>query len=232
MKTGKWICLTIMGLMLLTTGNSFADDNFNKLLTERIINYYNLENSDIEVELRSNRFDFSSLVYDDLTIEPMTRSKPRGLLSFEVTLLKNGTKVKREQIRVKISHFDNVLIATERLGRHKKLNSDNTQIKRMEITSLTSRPLTSDQSLFDLWTKRDIRKDQILSSNSVETIPTILSGQGVSILYRSSALEISLSGIAMESGYTGEKIRIKNDRSKKILTCTVLDGETVEIAAN
>jgi flagella basal body P-ring formation protein FlgA len=102
----------------------------------------------------------------------------------------------------------------------------------MEITSLTSRPLTSENSLADLWAKRDIRKDQILSSGSVEKIPTVLSGQGVSILYKSAILEISAKGVAMESGYVGEKIRIKNDQSKKVLTGTILDSETVEITTN
>jgi len=232
MKTGKWICLTIIGLMLSITGNAFSENDFTELLTERIISYYNLENSDVEIEVRSNRFDLDSLVYDDMSIKPMTNSDPRGLLSFEATLLNDQKEVGQGQVRVKISYFGNVLVATERLGRHKILGADNSKIERMDITSLTSNPLTSDDSLAEFWTKRDIRKGQIISSNSVEKIPTILSGQGVSILYRSSALEISLSGIAVESGYTGEKIKIKNDQSNKILTCTVLDNETVEVVSN
>ncbi len=231
MKNGKWICLFIIGLILTTAANSFSNTYFEKLLTESIINFYNLEEHDIEVDIRSNRFDTSSLFFDSLAIKPMTNSKPRGLLAFKIALFKEGREIKKGQIRVKIAYYDNVLVATDRIRRHQSITSENCKLERMEITSLTSRPLTSENSLADLWAKRDIRKDQILSSGSVEKIPTVLSGQGISILYKSAVLEISAKGVAMESGYVGEKIRIKNDQSKKVLTGTILDSETIEIAA-
>lgn len=231
MKNGKWICLIIIGLILTAASNGFCNSEFKKLLSENIINFYNLEEYDIEVEIRSNRFDVGQLDFDSLSINPMTNSKPRGLLSFKVVLFNEGQNIKSGQIRVKIAYFENVLIAADRIGRHQVINQENCLSKRMEITSLTSRPLTSESSLADLWSKRDIRKGQILSSGSIEKIPTILSGQGVSILYKSAVLEISAKGKALESGYIGEKIRIKNEQSKKILTGTIIDGETVVIAA-
>jgi len=232
MKCGKWICLIIMGMMILSTGNVFSNDKFESLLYNEIINYYDLNDADVEIEVRSNRLALDTLTFDSLSIRSLTRSKPRGLLGLQVMLYNQGKEIQTGQIRVKIDHYASVLIATDRIGRHKPLTPENSKIERMEITSLTAEPLTSDEGLAGLWTKRDIRKDQILSSNSVEKIPTVLSGQGVSILYKSTALEISSKGIAMESGYAGDKIRIKNEHSNKILTCTVLDGETVEVAAN
>jgi len=230
MKNGKWICLIIIGLILTTASDSFSNTQFEKLLTENIINFYNLEEYDIEVEIRSNRFDLNALAFDSLSIKPMTKSKPRGLLAFKVALFNEGQEIETGQIRVKIAYFENVLIATDRIGRHQLINNENCMAKRMEITSLTARPLTSENSLADLRSKRDIRKGQILSSGSTEKIPTILSGQGVSILYKSTILEISAKGKAMESGYVGEKIRIKNEQSKKIITGIIVDSETVEIA--
>lgn len=230
MKNGKWICLIIIGLILMTAANGFSGTEAEKLLTENIINYYNLEDYDIEIKIRSNHFDINSYDFDRLTITPMTKSKPRGLLAFKVTLFNKGQKMETGQVRVKIAYFDNVLIATDRIGRHQLINNENCTAKRMEITSLTARPLTSESSLADLRSKRDIRNGQILSSGSTEKIPTILSGQGVSILYKSTILEISAKGKAMESGYVGEKIRIKNEQSKKIITGIIVDSETVEIA--
>ncbi len=230
MKNGKWICLIIIGLILMTAANSFSETNFERLLSESIINFYDLNEYDIEIELRSNHFNTESLDFDSLTIKPMSQSKPRGLLSFKVALFNEGQIIKEGQTRVKVAYFEEVLIAADRIGRHKIINSENCISKRMETTSLTSNPLTSENSLAELWAKRSIKKGQILSSGSVEKIPTILTGQGVSILYKSSILEISAKGKAMESGYVGDKIRIKNDQSKRILTGTIVDGETVKIA--
>ncbi len=230
MKNGKWICLIIIGLILMTAANSFSETNFERLLSESIINFYDLNEYDIEIELRSDHFDADSFDFDSLTIKPMSQSKPRGLLSFKIALFNEGQEIKEGQTRVKIAYFEEVLIAADRIGRHQIINSENCISKRMETTSLTSSPLTSETSLAELWAKRSIKKGQILSSGSIEKIPTILTGQGVSILYKSSVLEISAKGKAMESGNVGDKIRIKNDQSKRILTGTILDSETVEIA--
>ena len=230
MRNGKWICLIIIGLILMTAASSFSNTYFEELLTERIINYYDLGEYDVEIEIRSKHFDTDSIEFDSLVINPMTNSKPRGILSFKVALFNQGQEIKKGQTRVKISHFEDVLIAADRISRHQIINSENSISKRMEITSLTANPLTSENSLAELWAKRSIKKGQILSSGSVEKIPTILTGQGISILYKSNILEICAKGKAMESGYVGEKIRVKNGQSKKILTGTILDSETVEIA--
>lgn len=230
MKNSNWISLIIIGLILMTAVTSFSSTDFEKLLTEKIIDHYDLYEYDIEIELRSSRFKQSEFDFDSLSIQPMTDSKPRGLLAFKVALFNEKQEIEKAQIRVKISYFEDVLIASDRIGRHQIINSENCISKRMEITSLTARPLTSENSLADLWSKRDIRKGQILSSGSVEKIPTILTGQGISILYKSNVIEISAKGLAMESGYIGERIRIKNEQSKKILTGTIIDGGTVEIA--
>ena len=131
MKNGKWICLIIIGLILTTAVNSFSTNSFEKLLTESIINFYNLEEFDIEVDIRSNRFDINSLDMDSLTIKPMTNSKPRGLLAFKVALFKEGQEIKKGQIRVKIAYYDNVLVATDRIGRHQSITRENCISKRM-----------------------------------------------------------------------------------------------------
>ncbi|MCP4704974.1 MAG: flagellar basal body P-ring formation protein FlgA [candidate division Zixibacteria bacterium] len=230
MKNGKWICLLIIGLIMMTAVNSFSDTFFEELLTENIINYYDLDDYDIEVEIRSSRFDQTNFIFDSLALKPMTESKPRGLMAFKIFLFNEGQEIEKGQIRVKIAYYEDVLIASDRIGRHQLINNENCISKRMEITSLTSKPLTSEASLADLRSKRNIRKGQILSSGSVEKIPTILTGQGISIFYKSSILEISAKGKAMESGYIGERIRVKNEQSKKILTGVIIDGETVEIA--
>jgi flagella basal body P-ring formation protein FlgA len=65
----------------------------------------------------------------------------------------------------------------------------------------------------------------------IEEIPTIISGQDVEIVYRAPGFEVSAQGLALQSGYRGEIIKIKNLQSKKIITATVQDDGTVLVAS-
>ena len=102
----------------------------------------------------------------------------------------------------------------------------------MEITSLTENPVTSEDELSGKWAKRNVGKGQILTSRMFETIPAITSGQEVSILYKSTGLEISTRGTALQSGNIGDLIKIRNNQSKKIIACTVMDDETVQVISH
>jgi flagella basal body P-ring formation protein FlgA len=232
MSKGKWICLALTVMLILLGSSGFADDTFNNILRSSIIDYYNLGENDVEIEIRSNRVKYEAVEYDSLSIEPMTRKEPRGLISFKVSLYKNDLVVADGQVRVKIAYFENVLVTQDRISRHETISPDKITLTRMEVTSLTGRPLTSEDELTGMRARRSIKKGQILNSGIIEVIPVVFPGQGVSILYKSGGLEINAQGTAMEDGNTGDLIRVRNNQSGKTILCTVLNSELVQIASN
>lgn len=232
MRYDKWICLIFAAGLLLTAADAFGDEALDKAIVDGIAEHYNLDAYDFEIDIRSNRIDAGADNFDSLSITPLTESEPRGLLSFKVILFKEGKPVDEGQVRVKIEYFQKVMVATDRIRRHQPVTSDKVTIKRMETTSLTVRPLTLDDSISGMWAKRDIRKNQIISSSLIEKIPAIQTGRGVAILYKKSGLEITARGAAMEDGYIGERIKVQNNQSKKVISCVVMDNETVQIAGD
>lgn len=232
MKYDKWICLTLLAGMLLCAGSTLGSEALNRAITSSIIDYYDLDSSDIEIDIRSNRIEADSTDFDSLAVEPLTRGEPRGLLSFKVILLKKGTVTEEGQVRVKIEYFRDVMVTTDRIRRHQPITPDKVTIKRMETTSLTVRPLTLDDNISGMWAKRDIRKNQIVSSSLIEKIPAIQTGQGVAILYKKAGLEITVRGAAMENGHVGERINVQNNQSNKVISCVVLNDETVQVIGN
>lgn len=221
----KWLILFVFSAGLLTAGEGLEGD-----MEKAVIKYYDLEDSDVEVELRTSRIAIEPESYDSLVVDPLTRGEPRGLLSFAVRAYKKGEFVAEDQIRVKIEYFKEVYVTTDRIGRRDKITPEKVTLKRMEITSLTEKPVTSDDDLSKMWTLRSINKDQILTTGIVDLIPPVKSGQGVSILYKSGPLEIVARGIAMEDGFQGDMIRVRNNQSRKTILATVADDETVEIS--
>jgi flagella basal body P-ring formation protein FlgA len=233
---GIVVILYLLLPIFALAGSSIA--GLNDDIKNELISYYKIDTNRCKIEIRKNRFKINPDEYDSLAIFPLTgptsvlQSVPRGLVSLRVELYKNNLLVKKGQIRVKIEHFDNVLVSLDRIGRHDIITSDKYIIKRTEITSLTDKPVTSEDALSGKWAKRNIGKGQILSSRMFEIIPTISFGQEVSILYKKSYLKISVRGTALQTGSEGDLIKVRNNQSKKIIACTVINDETVRVASH
>ncbi len=64
----------------------------------------------------------------------------------------------------------------------------------------------------------------------VEVPPTIKQGSVVKLLIMSSGFEIVTKGLAQQTGYAGEVIKVKNLDSKKILYGEIIDSNRIQIA--
>ncbi|UCD17753.1 MAG: flagellar basal body P-ring formation protein FlgA [Candidatus Zixiibacteriota bacterium] len=224
------ICSAALLMSLMLMGTAFSKETFEQELRRCIAAYYNLDQNRTEIEIRRNRLSVSPEEYDSLAVEALTKGEPRGLLALEVTLFKDGERVRSGQIRINIAHFEYVLVAADRIKRHDPLSSDKIIIVRKETTSLTDKALTDPAKLAGKWARRIIGKNRILTSSMVEQIPAVVSGEKVAIVYSSGGLDIATHGTALESGYIGDKIKVKNDQSRKIITATVTNAETVEVS--
>ena len=58
----------------------------------------------------------------------------------------------------------------------------------------------------------------------------IKKGQKISLVATRNGITVAAAGTAREDGYAGERIRVINEKSKKILVGIVCKGGVVEIA--
>ncbi len=227
----KWICLTGLLFVLLPIRAALADEGLEKDLKTGINSFFQLDTSRTEIEFRSLRLAAASGEYDRIELTRLTRSEPRGLLSLKVTLYKDGRSIKSGQISIRVLHYDNVLVSTDRINRHAPIEQGMYEIERREVTSLSNKPVTTPEQLSGCWAKRHISKGKILTMAMIEQIPMIITGQNIEIVYRSAGFDVSAQGLAMQSGYTGDRIKVKNLQSRKIITATIHDGKTVLVAS-
>jgi flagella basal body P-ring formation protein FlgA len=227
---GKGICIGLTTLILLFFVQTVEAANLENDIREEIVALYNLDTTAIKIELQRNTINPEIGEYDSIRVIPMTKTEPVGIFPIQVELFGGGKKIGDGQVRVNIARFENVLVTLEPVKRNGILDPGKITIERMETTALTDRPLTDARELVGKWTKRNIRKGQIIMAGMIEEIPPIVSGKDISILYKSSWLEIAAPGKSLESGYVGEAIKIKNKETGKIIKGTVIDDKTVLIS--
>ena len=231
MNKVKWICLAGLLILLPLIGTAQTDNAFEASLKQGINTYYHLDTANTDIEFRSLRLSAEPDDYDRLEIESMTRAEPRGLLTIRVSLFKDNQPIKDGQVSVRIIHYKDVIVAADRIKHNQSFDDALYIIERRDVTSLTNMPATSLDELIGCRAKRNVSIGQILTLTMIEKIPAIISGQGVEIVYRSAGFEVSARGLAIQSGYNGEKIKVKNLQSKKIIMATIQDSETVLVAS-
>jgi flagella basal body P-ring formation protein FlgA len=225
-QVGKVLIGLCVCLASVTTAQAMTVES---LATQWMYHTYGLDTSSYEIEVLSGPFELEDLSDIELDIRPLTQTEPLGLFTVLVEATKNGTVIKRGQVRMRIRKYDEVLVTADRLNRHDAITEDNVEIKRMEVTSLREQPFGSLEELAGFRMQRNLGRGKILTSGAVEPIPDIDVGQEVTILYSEGLFSITAPGRSLQAGLRGEEIRVKNTASGKVVSGRIVDNNAVAV---
>lgn len=138
----------------------------------------------------------------------------------------NGWKI---HVAVRILRYANVLVARRSLPRGTYLQADDVRFERREISRLNHGFFTTLAEIRNMVTRRNLRRDQILTAAGVKPPRLIRRGEHITILARSGGLAIRVGGEALMDGRRGDRIRVRNSRSKRELQATVIAAGTVSV---
>lgn len=229
MAIRKWICTGLIVLAAATTASAF-DDGLKNDLSNAIINCFRLDSQSVRVEFRKIRLIAVRGDYDSLAVEPISNGRPVGRVIVKVSLFKGGELLESGQVSVNIFNYMNVMVASDRINRNSLLSPESITFESRDVTYLADRPLTNINEIAGRRTRRPVGKGNILTYANTEIVPTVEVGREVTIIYRSGVLEISALGTALENGYTGESIRVRNEQSKKTIEAIINNEQTVLVA--
>ncbi len=77
--------------------------------------------------------------------------------------------------------------------------------------------------------RRSLRTGTVISPDMIEAADIIARGQPVTIRLKRPGIHIEMAGTALTDGHLGEHIRVRNDRSQKILSAKVLRAGLVQV---
>ena len=78
---------------------------------------------------------------------------------------------------------------------------------------------------------RMVQEGAVLSEDLLRQPVVMESGAAVTIVSRYNGIEVRVSGVALTRGRVGQKIRVRNAASRKVMLARVLDASTVEIGS-
>ena len=157
-------------------------------------------------------------------------SRPlRGPTVLRVGIDAGGQTQRTMSVTADIRHLRPVLVASRMLRRGEALMLDLVELVECDITQLRHGYFTDVDALGDMRTRRSVVAGDVLTRNHVEVIPVINRGDEVELVARTNSLAISALGQAMQDGGIGERIRVKNSDSGKVLYGQILDASTIQV---
>ncbi|NOY66148.1 MAG: flagellar basal body P-ring formation protein FlgA [Gammaproteobacteria bacterium] len=120
-------------------------------------------------------------------------------------------------IQAYISAFEPVYVAKTSIFRGAHIDPDAVVLTKRNITSLHGRYITDLATLQGTIAKRLISKGQIISPILLKKVKLIKRGESVTILAESSGISVRMKGKALNDAAKGERVRVKNLNSKRII---------------
>jgi len=223
----SWIRLLI-GVLVFLAQSAFAVETSEALL-QMVREQFRLDAETYEIDILSNRLKTRMVNPADLSLRPLTQQEPLGLFSLQVEIKRDDAVIERGQVRLRIKKFADVLVATDKIERHQTVNEQQFELKRTDVTSLREQPVISFAELTGYRAKRNLRMGSILTTGALEPVPDIDVGGEVTIVFSDDWGTVTVPGQVMETGRIGDRVRVKNLASGKIVSATVISDKSVEV---
>lgn len=165
---------------------------------------------------------------------PLDHSLPQGhRLQGRVAI---GTRCTDKQHRwsifvpVTIVQFADVIVTTETISRGDFLKKDQLKLERRSLNFLHNGYFKSMQLAIGQQLKTTLAKGLVVSPKQLTRPYAIKRGQDVNILAKNSVISVRIKGKALADARIGDKIRVKNTSTNKIVEGTAVYGGFVEIS--
>ena len=157
-------------------------------------------------------------------------STQSGQTKYALTVTtEDGTETKL-QVDAQIDEWREVPVAKRSLERGAVIADDDVMMARMNLSSLPQDATLDGQKLYGKEIAASINYGEVFRRNKLFIPATVNTGDRVTMVYRTQYFEASATGISLEPGIVGQRIKVRNDNSKKVVQGPVLESGIVQVS--
>ncbi|MCK5189614.1 MAG: flagellar basal body P-ring formation protein FlgA [Methylococcales bacterium] len=121
-----------------------------------------------------------------------------------------------------VTVFKEVIVLTQPIRRGDIFSLNNLHFEKRDISTIRAGFLTDPLAVVNKQATRNLGLGSVINKSNYTEPKLIKRGEKVYIKASSPYLDISVMGIAMMDGIKGQNIRVKNEKSHKIIQATVV----------
>ena len=152
-----------------------------------------------------------------------------GPIPFCVHILVDGREALRVHAPATIEVWSDVVLTVKPLGKYQPIEADDIIVKKMNLARVPANVVVRVGQVLGLRARHNIAANSVLRNDQIESPPVVRRGDVVQMIAESDVLKVAAKGMARESGAVGERIRVMNLQSKKVIYALVLNEQTVRV---
>ena len=131
--------------------------------------------------------------------------------------------------RAEIRVYDQVLVANRFLRRNAIVSTADLRTERRELSALPGGYETDPAQLIGRQLRQAFMAGMVISPRSVKIPSAVRQGDTVTLVARHAGMEVTSSGVALGDAGIGERVRVRNEASQRVVEGTVIDERRVEV---
>lgn len=120
-------------------------------------------------------------------------------------------------------------VVSEALDRGRLIGEENIQLVPVNVFQYPSDIVGSQEEVLGKRVKNRLMAGQPVRKSSIDVPPVIPRGKRVHIIFDNGLMRASATGVAMQDGFEGGIIKVKNESSQKIIQGRILSEHEVEV---
>jgi len=132
-------------------------------------------------------------------------------------------------VPVSIKNFKEVATLKHALTRNSLLTDEDIFLKKMNINRLSSGYFDDISQLKGKILTQSLTKGAVLTKHHVKLPMAINRGQRVTVIARNAVIEVRMEGTAMSKGAIGERIKVKNMKTKRIVEGVIINKHLISV---
>jgi len=199
------------------TVTGFVEDNLQR-------------NQGIEIETKISKLDSRlRLTQCEIPLSAFTTAAINQTSKFSVGVKCNGKKPWSLYVSIKVIKTAQLYVASAPLSRGEVINEDKIIKVKRDISKLRRGFYKNKHHLVGMIAKRSIRAGTIFSEKHLTPPLIIKKGDSVNIIAKTSALTIRMQGKAMSDGAKGQRIKVKNNSSRRVIEAIAITPGIVKV---
>ena len=196
------------------------------LLTE---SYKKSIDADIEVKVSATPFAQLQLPDGEITykiVQGGNKIIPRDIK--RVDLYVNKAFIQSINLPTQTVVYKDVLVASDFINREQAITKDVVMMKKIDISQKLDYVLSDNVLNKEMSAKKAFQKGEIIDKRFVKMKPDVVRNEEIRVFFVSNgSVMITINGIAMSDGMTGDYISVENKKYKKTYTGKVIGENRV-----
>lgn len=202
---------------IVETARQFLDDNIDKSNYSRT----EIQMGQLDPRLRLSQCPLPLTA----TLAPGSRFTGKATVHIRC----NSTSPWTVYVSAKIRLYGKVVQTANPLSRGHVLKSADLMTVEEDLSRIQFGYFVDKKSLIGKQLKRNLPQNKIIRANYVKYKTLVKRGELVSIIAGNSQYSVKMTGTAMGSGALGDRIRVKNTSSKRVVEGTIKEAGVVSI---